>query len=133
MNRRRDGLGWIVAGLGMLLCICLLPYLISSVYSVASTLLNVPAATRWLWGDWLSTVIAPDGMAYRLIVEAPVCCVGALGLLIAILGIVWLVSGRVDGEPEAAVETYEADIPPEDVATEPVDEPVVPDIDRATW
>jgi len=133
MNRRRDGLGWIVAGLGLLLCICLLPYLISSVYSVASTLLNVPAATRWLWGDWLSTVIAPDGMAYRLIVEAPVCCVGALGLLIAILGIVWLVSGRVDGEPEAAVETYEADIPPEDVATEPVDEPVVPDIDRATW
>jgi hypothetical protein len=117
----------------MLLCICLLPYLISSVYSVASTLLNVPAATRWLWGDWLSTVIAPDGMAYRLVVEAPVCCVGALGLLIAILGIVWLVSGRVDGEPEAAVETYEADIPPEDVATEPVDEPVVPDIDRATW
>jgi len=133
MNRRRDGLGWIVAGLGLLLCICLLPYLISSVYSVASTLLNVPAATRWLWGDWLSTVIAPDGMAYRLVVEAPVCCVGALGLLIAILGIVWLVSGREDGEPEAAVETYEAGIAPEDLATEPVDEPVVPDIDRATW
>ena len=133
MNRRRDGLGWIVAGLGLLLCICLLPYLISSVYSVASTLLNVPAATRWLWGDWLSTVIAPDGMAYRLVVEAPVCCGGALGLLIAVLGIVWLVSGRGNGVPEAEVGTYEADIPAEDVVTRPVDEPIVPDIDRATW
>lgn len=133
MNRRRDGLGWIVAGLGFLLCICLLPYLISSVYSAASTLLKVPAATRWLWGDWLSTILAPDGVAYRLVVEAPVCCGGALGLLITVLGIVWLVGGREDGEPEAEAETYEADIPAEDVATGPVDEPIVPDIDRATW
>ena len=133
MNRRRDGLGWIVAGLGLLLCICLLPYLISSVYSVASTLLNVPAATRWLWGDWLSTVIAPDGMAYRLVVEAPVCCVGALGLLITVLGIVWLVSGREDGEPGAEEETYGAETPGEAETSEPAREPVVPDIDRATW
>lgn len=132
MDRRRGGLGWVVAGLGMLLCICLLPYLISSAYSVAGALFQVETATQWLWGDWLSTVLDPGNAAYRLLVEAPVCCGGAVGLLITVLGVVWLVSGRGDEElgPEEA--TSETDLPVLDEVTEP-EEPVIPDMDRATW
>jgi hypothetical protein len=132
MNRRRGSLGWIVAGLGLLLCICLLPYLISSVYSVASTLFHVDAATQWLWGDWLSTVIDPGGAAYRLVVEAPVCCGGAVGLLITVLGIVWLMGGRGDEDSRPEEEPFEGELL-EDEAAEHREEPIVPDIDRATW
>lgn len=135
MNRRRGSPGWIVAGLGLLLCICLLPYLISSVYSVTSTLFQVDAATQWLWGDWLSTLLNPTGTAYRLLVEAPVCCGGAIGLLLAILGGLWLLNGRAQEEQapevlETQEEVCDTEFPPEDDSPE---EPIVPDIDRATW
>lgn len=136
MNRRRGSLGWIVAGLGLLLCCCLVPYLISSVYSVASTLLQVPAATKWLWGDWLSTVINPNDPMYRLVVEAPICCGGAMGLLLAVLGIVWIANGGASEGQDLAEETYEPNVAAEAEAT-PVsaEEPEVQDqdIDRATW
>lgn len=130
MNRRTGSSGWIVGALGLLLCLCLLPYLISSIYSVASTLFRVDAATQWLWGDWLSTVLDPGGTAYRLLVEAPVCCGGAVGLLIMVLGVVWLVTSREDEEPQVPEETCEAELPLEE---DSADEPIVPDIDRATW
>jgi hypothetical protein len=136
MNRRRGSSGWIVAGLGLLLCICLLPYLISSVYSVASTLFQVDTVTRWLWGDWLSTLLDPNGMAYRLMVEAPVCCGGAVGLLLTVFGGLWLLNGRTEEEEEigealeAEEEACDAELPLED---DSLDEPISQDIDRATW
>jgi hypothetical protein len=134
MTRRNGALGWVVAGLGLLLCCCLVPYLISSVYSVASTLLQMPAATRWLWGDWLSTVIDPSGAMYRLMVEAPICCGGAVGLLLAVFGIVWVANGRESEEQEAAEETYEPAILAEaETPVEPAAEPDAEDIGRATW
>lgn len=132
MNRRRGSLGWTVAGLGLLLCICLLPYLVSSVYSVASTLFRVEAATQWLWGDWLSTVLDPGGTAYRLLVEAPVCCGGTIGLLITVLGALWLVGGRGEDELLPDEGPREEEVPAEEAA-EPDEEPIVPDSERATW
>jgi hypothetical protein len=134
MTRRNGVLGWVVAGLGLLLCCCLVPYLISSVYSVSSTLLQMPAATRWLWGDWLSTVIDPSGAMYRLMVEAPICCGGAVGLLLAVFGIVWVVNGVEGEEQEAAEETYEPAILAEaETPVEPAAEPDAEAIERATW
>lgn len=94
MERRGISLGIVIAGLGLALSCCLLPYLISSAYSVASVVLQVPDASKWLWGDWLSTVLDPTTGLYRLVVESPVCCVGVLGLLTTVVGVVWLVSGR---------------------------------------
>jgi hypothetical protein len=130
MNRRRGSLGWIVAGLGLVLCCCLLPYLISSVYSVASTLLQVPAATKWLWGDWLSTVINPNDPMYRLVVEAPICCGGAMGLLLTVLGIVSVLNIAEREEEDEVAEAYQPEatpVPPEEPEAQDRD------IDRATW
>jgi hypothetical protein len=105
MERRTNNLGCIVAGLGVVLAACLLPYLISSVYSVASTLLQQSTATGWLWGDWLSTFVDPRGDVYRLLVELPICCVGAVGLLLIVLGVALMLGV---GEPD------EEDLPPEE-------------------
>jgi hypothetical protein len=105
VERRTNSLGCIIAGLGVGLAACLLPYLISSVYSVVSTLLQQSTATRWLWGDWLSTFVDPRGDVYRLLVELPICCVGAIGLLLIVLGVVLML--RV-GEPD------EEGLPPEE-------------------
>jgi hypothetical protein len=91
MQRRGCGLGCIIAGLGLTLGCCLLPYLISSIYSIVTALLQVPAV-NWLWGDWLSTVVDPQGGLYMILAEGPICCVGALTLLIMILGLVMIVS-----------------------------------------
>jgi hypothetical protein len=135
MNRRRASLGWIVAGLGLVLCCCQLPYLISSIYSVASTLLQVPAATRWLWGDWLSTVFNPNDPMYRLVVEAPICCGGAIGLLLTVLGIVAVLNLAGSEDQEEAVDTVRTEIAAEADATPSSEEPIAQDqdIDRSTW
>ncbi len=93
MERRGCGLGCIIAGLGLVLSCCLLPYLVSSVYSIAAALLQVPAAPNWLWGDWLNTVVGDRELLYMLLAEGPICCVGAVGLLIIILGGVIIVTG----------------------------------------
>lgn len=93
MERRGCGLGCIVAGLGLMLSCCLLPYLISSVYSIVSSLLQVPAATSWLWGDWINTVVGSNGSLYMILAEGPICCVGTMALLIVILGVVMMISG----------------------------------------
>lgn len=98
MKQRIASLGCIVAGLGVILISCLMPYLISSIYSVASTLLQQTTATRWLWGDWLSTLADPRGGVYRLLVELPICCVGAVSLLLVVLGVVWMIRDREQGE-----------------------------------
>jgi hypothetical protein len=102
MERRGCGLGCVFAGLGLLLTLCLLPYLVSSVYSVISALLQVPAAPNWLWGDWLNTLVGESDALYMLLAEGPICCVGAIGLLIIVLGLVIAITGS--GEEEVEVE-----------------------------
>ena len=98
MERRGCGLGCIIAGLGLLLSVCLMPYLVSSVYALASTLFQVPAAPNWLWGDWLNTVVGESEFLYMLMAEGPMCCVGAIGLLIVVLGLVLMINGLGQGE-----------------------------------
>ena len=93
MERRGCGLGCVVAGLGLLLSCCLLPYLISSIYSIVSSLLQVPTATSWLWGDWINTVVGSNSSLYMILAEGPICCVGSIALLIVILGVVMTISG----------------------------------------
>jgi hypothetical protein len=107
MERRGCGFGCIVAWLGLALGCCLLPYLISSVYSVVTALLQIPSV-NWLWGDWLSTVIDPSSSLYMLLAEGPVCCVGAIALLITVLGLVMTISnlGQVEQPPVTEEEGY---------------------------
>jgi hypothetical protein len=105
MERRGCGLGCIIAGLGLLLSCVLLPYIISSVYSILAALLQVPAAPNWLWGDWLNTVVGGNDLLYMLLAEGPVCSAAALTLLIIILGLVLILNslarrGESDEEEE---------------------------------
>ena len=92
MERRGCGLGCVVAGLGLMLSCCLLPYLISSIYAIVSSLLQVPTATSWLWGDWINTVVGSNSSLYMILAEGPICCVGTIALLIVILGVVMTIS-----------------------------------------
>ena len=108
MERRGCGLGCIVAGLGLMLSCCLLPYLISSVYSILTSLLQVPAASNWLWGDWLNTVVGSDHVLYMLFAEGPICCVGVIALLIVILGAVIVIAGRGPADTYYEEDEYEA-------------------------
>ena len=87
MERRSYGLGCIIVGLGSLLGLCLLPHLVSAVYSVFAALFDLEAASQWLWGDWLSTVVENERW-YMLLAEGPICCVGVATLIIIILGVV---------------------------------------------
>jgi hypothetical protein len=98
MQRRGCGLGCIFALLGLALSFCLLPYLISSIYSVVSAVLQVPGTPTWLWGDWLSSVVGTDTPLYMIMAEGPICCVGVLGLLIIILGIIVMIRGIGTGD-----------------------------------
>jgi hypothetical protein len=113
MGRRGCGLGCIVAGLGLVLSCALLPYLISSIYSIVSSVLQVPTAATWLWGDWLSTLVGSGNALYMLLAEGPMCCVGAVALLIVILGAVMMITGLEPGEADDA-EEYESSLAPED-------------------
>jgi len=113
MERRGNGLGCIFAGLGLLLAGCLLPYLVSSVYSIVSTVLQVPTASKWLWGDWLNSVplIGEQDALYMILAEGPICCVGTLALLIIILGVVTMLGGRgATDDADADEEDYGPDL-----------------------
>jgi hypothetical protein len=116
MERRGCNLGCIVAGLGLVLSCCLLPYLISSIYSIVTALLQVPGVPDWLWGDWIRTLVGESDMLYMVLAEGPICCVGTVGLLIVILGLVAYISGMGKPEPRAEppYEPYEGDEPYED-------------------
>ncbi len=92
MERRGCTFGCLVGGLGLILSCCLLPYFVSSVYSLVSSVLQVPTASRWLWGDWLNTVVDSDSFLYMPLAEGPICCVGVLALLIVVLGAVMAIS-----------------------------------------
>ncbi|MFC2045939.1 hypothetical protein ACFLTC_00250 [Chloroflexota bacterium] len=103
MQQRSCSLGCIILLLGLLLSCCLLPYLASSVYSVTSSVLQTPAAPNWLWGDWLGTIVDVDSGLYMILAEGPICCVGTIGLLIVILGLLLAISGmgrREEYDPE---------------------------------
>jgi hypothetical protein len=99
MRRQTWGLGCIVLGLGALLSCFLLPYLVSSIYSIGTVLLQQSAAPEWLWGTWVDALAGKSDVLYMLLAEGPICCVGAIGLLIVILGLVLAVGGvgRSDG------------------------------------
>jgi hypothetical protein len=93
MEGRGCGLGCIVASLGFVLSCCLLPHFMSSIYSVVSAVLQVPTASNWLWGDWISTwpLVRESDALYMILAEGPVCCAGTIALLIVILGIVAMI------------------------------------------
>jgi hypothetical protein len=109
VERRGCGLGCIIAALGLVLGCCLLPYLMSSMYSITTSVLQVPGAPGWLWGDLLNEVVESGSAGYMLFAEGPICCVGSLALLIVVFGIVMLVTslGRRDEEPDEIYEPYE--------------------------
>ena len=106
MERRGCGLGCVIAGLGLALGCCLLPYLLSSIYSIITSLLQVPAAPNWLWGDWIGTITGDSEALYMILAEGPICCVGAIALLIMILGLVLGISGVGGGEPSEDQDLY---------------------------
>jgi hypothetical protein len=95
MERRGCGLGCIIAGLGLLLSCVLMPYFVSSAYSILAALLQVPAAPNWLWGDWLNTVVGGSDLLYMLLAEGPICCGAAITLLIIIFGFVLILNYTV--------------------------------------
>jgi hypothetical protein len=107
MKRRGCGMGLIVTLLGLALSCCLLPYLISSIYSIVSAALQVPGTPNWLWGDWISSLVDTGTPLYMFLAEGPICCVGTLGLLIVILGIVSMISGMGQGQDEHLTEYQE--------------------------
>jgi hypothetical protein len=108
MERRGCGLGCMVALLGVLLSCFLLPYLISSIYSILSAILQVPTAPTWLWGDWINTwpLVSESKGLYMLLAEGPICCAGTLALLLVILGVVAMIVNLGKGE-EGLEQEYE--------------------------
>jgi hypothetical protein len=110
MERRGCNLGCIVAVLGLLLSCCLLPYLISSIYSIVTAVLQLPGVPDWLWGDWIRTLVGESDTLYMVLAEGPICCVGTLALLTIILGVVTYISGmgpKEEPEAEPLHEAYE--------------------------
>ncbi len=110
MERRNVGLGYAVGCLGLVLMCCLLPYLVSSIYSIVGAVLQVPTAPTWLWGEWVNGLSGQSDLLYMLLTEGPLCCVGVVSLLLVVLGLVLaLGSGR------RAIEPYdEYEVPPEE-------------------
>jgi hypothetical protein len=98
MERRGCSLGCIITVLGLVLSCCLLPYLLSSIYAIVTALLNVEGVPNWLWGDWIHSLVGDSPSLYMILAEGPICCVGALGLLTIILGLVMTIGGS--GAPD---------------------------------
>jgi hypothetical protein len=88
---------------------CLLPYLISSLYSIVSSVLQVPTASTWLWGDWINTVVDSSNPIYMILAEGPICCVGTIALLILILGVVLVITSLGPTEEDYEEDWYEAE------------------------
>jgi hypothetical protein len=92
MERRSGSLGCIISGLGLLLSCVLMPYFISSTYSILAALLQVQSAPTWLWGDWLNSVVGGSDLLYMLLAEGPICCGAAITLLITIFGVILILN-----------------------------------------
>jgi hypothetical protein len=121
MERRGCSLGCILSALGLLLSACLLPYLLSSIYAIVTALLNVEGVPDWLWGDWIHSLVGDSSALYMILSEGPICCVGTLGLVITILGLVLTISGPgVPEEPYARQEEFYAEV--EDEAEDEVED-----------
>jgi len=100
MERRGYGLGVSIAALGLVLSCCLLPYVISSVYSIGVSLFQVPVSAKWLWGDWLNTAIGASDPMYMVLAEGPICAAGIIGLMVVTVGVVLAIGGMdEDDEP----------------------------------
>lgn len=110
-ERRGVNLGCVVAGLGLVLSCCLLPYLVSSVYSVVGALIDDAEAPIWLWGELANQLAGESNFLYILLAETPICCVGTIGLLVIILGVVLLLGGV--GEPPSA-ESQDPEVSPDE-------------------
>lgn len=104
MERRGCGLGVSIAGLGLILSCCLLPYVISSAYAMAAALFQIQAAPKWLWGDWLNTSLGASDPLYMFLAEGPICFAGIVGLLIVVVGIILAVGGMEEAGEDYAEE-----------------------------
>jgi hypothetical protein len=107
MELRGCGPGCIVLALGLVLSCCLLPYTVSSIYSIVGAVLQVEGIPNWLWGDLLGTITDPNGVLYMMFAEGPICCVGTLALLTLITGLVMLIASTGRRDEEFAEEEYE--------------------------
>lgn len=113
MERKSCSLGCILAALGLVLSCCLLPYLVSSIYSIVTTVLQVEGVPDWLWGDWLYSVVGDTGPLYMVLAEGPICCVGSLGLVIVIFGLILAINGVGATElPQNSLAEAPDDYPP---------------------
>ncbi len=110
MERRGCGLGCIIAWLGLAVSCCLLPYLTSSIYSIVNAIFQVPTAPKWLWGDWINTVVKGNRALYMLFSEGPICCVGALALLIVVLGVAVMIGAAGQGQEGYVEEEYTGEL-----------------------
>ena len=106
MERRGCRLGCIIAVLGLALSCCLLPYLVSSIFSIANTVLDESVPPTWLWGDVINQAVDADSPLYMVLTEGPICCVGTLALLLVILGLVIVISSVGQGGEPYAEEAY---------------------------
>ena len=102
MERRGFGLGVSIAGLGLILSCFLLPYLISSAYAIVADLLQMEAAPKWLWGDWLNTVMGANNPLYMFVAEGPICCAGIVGFMILMVGVLLAIGGMDDDDENDA-------------------------------
>jgi hypothetical protein len=102
MEQRGYGLGVAIAVLGLILSCCLLPHLVSSVYSLAASLSQMEPVSKWLWGDWLNTIVGAGDPLYMFLAEGPICGAALVGLLIIVVGVVLAIdSAGEDDESEA--------------------------------
>lgn len=104
MERRGYGLGVSIAALGLLLSCCLLPHLISGVYSMATSLYQMEPASKWLWGDWLSSIVSTSDPLYMFLAEGPICGAGLVGLLIIVVGVVLAIDSTGEDDQSEAEE-----------------------------
>lgn len=109
MERRGYGLGCIIAVLGLALSCCLMPYLVSSIFSIANTVLEESAPTTWLWGDVINQAVDAGSPLYMVLAEGPICCVGTLSLLLVILGLVIVIGSVGEGRGAYAEDEYAPD------------------------
>ncbi len=105
MERRGYGLGVSIAVLGLVLSCCLLPHLISSVYSMATSLYHMEPATKWLWGDWLNTIVGAGDPLYMFLAEGPICGAGLVGVLIIVVGVVLAIDSAAEDDESEDEET----------------------------
>lgn len=107
MERRTANLGCIIGLGGLLLLCCLLPYLVSSVYSILGAVLQVPTAPTWLWGEWVNRLAEGNDTLYMLLTEGPICGAGMAALLLIVFGLVVVLGLGSRGAAEEEAVLYE--------------------------